>query len=558
MPLKRIQEQSGTMNQYSAPSLLPDNQSQLLVNVSQKYFGTWSHRPGTTLFGDLISSSNQVRGLHAYEKGDGTHYFHAVHDGTLYVLNEGTATWGSQEANVVGATSEVDFTNYLQRHYFIGNGATEYLSYATETGNHTKVVVATGTVAAGSTGSTLVASTGIFNSGMVGFLVTNTTETPDQTRTITAYMDSTTVTVDTAINDGWDGDTIEIYMDGKYLANNDAYMVVAGSTVQPLRTYATTLDSDDFDVAADYVRTNTPPTGVASFGNGREFIVFTSNNYVTWNPKNNQVTVVDKYGCSSHRSIQNLNGVLIWFDRGHFYRLAYNESFPTKISLPMTNEANNDAILDQMPSTNYEVVASGVDGNSYFARLGNLSSTVKGVTLNDCIVEIDVSTEGWKAHTYTAGGVGSVFANFIDSDGARGLYAGSVDNGAIYKMNVQGTYTDDDSAGAAQAVNSTIITKQYEFGDKEVYMDKDTKMIHQKYYAAATINMDYAVNGSTTFADLKTLPIITDDWEWKAIKMVSPSFAKSLTLKYQTTGNFVIHEHIFEFESRKNAALDYI
>lgn len=66
----------------------------------------------------------------------------------------------------------------------------------------------TGTVSASSTSTTLVASTAIFNTGMVGDRVYNSTD--ETSATITAYSSTTTVTVDTEIDDDWDGDTIYV------------------------------------------------------------------------------------------------------------------------------------------------------------------------------------------------------------------------------------------------------------------------------------------------------------------------------------------------------------
>jgi len=66
----------------------------------------------------------------------------------------------------------------------------------------------TGTVAAGSTSTTLVATGNIFNNGMVGDTVYNSTD--GETAEITAYTAATTVTLDTTIADTWDGDTIYV------------------------------------------------------------------------------------------------------------------------------------------------------------------------------------------------------------------------------------------------------------------------------------------------------------------------------------------------------------
>ena len=66
----------------------------------------------------------------------------------------------------------------------------------------------TGTASASSTSTTLVATGNIFNNGMVGDQVYNSTD--DELAEITAYTSATTVTLDTTIADTWDGDTIYV------------------------------------------------------------------------------------------------------------------------------------------------------------------------------------------------------------------------------------------------------------------------------------------------------------------------------------------------------------
>lgn len=67
---------------------------------------------------------------------------------------------------------------------------------------------ATGTVDATSTGTTLVSTTPIFDSTMLGRTVENSTD--DETAKITVVTSTTQVTVDTTIGDTWDGDTIYV------------------------------------------------------------------------------------------------------------------------------------------------------------------------------------------------------------------------------------------------------------------------------------------------------------------------------------------------------------
>ena len=66
----------------------------------------------------------------------------------------------------------------------------------------------TGTVDAASTSTTLVTTGNVFNNGMVGDTVYNSTD--DSKAVIERYTSATTVTLDTTIGDDWDGDTIYV------------------------------------------------------------------------------------------------------------------------------------------------------------------------------------------------------------------------------------------------------------------------------------------------------------------------------------------------------------
>lgn len=67
---------------------------------------------------------------------------------------------------------------------------------------------ATGTVDATSTGTTLVSTSAVFSNAMEGFQVYNSTD--DEFATIETYNSSTSVTLDTTIDDDWDGDTFYV------------------------------------------------------------------------------------------------------------------------------------------------------------------------------------------------------------------------------------------------------------------------------------------------------------------------------------------------------------
>ena len=101
----------------------------------------------------------------------------------------------------------------------------------------------TGTASASSTSTTLVASTAIFNNGMVGDTVYNSTD--EETAVITAYTSTTTVTLDTTIADTWDGDTI-------YVLGHEFGLGGNATDLRSIKRISVKYDSD-----ADYYRTCT-------------------------------------------------------------------------------------------------------------------------------------------------------------------------------------------------------------------------------------------------------------------------------------------------------------
>lgn len=83
---------------------------------------------------------------------------------------------------------------------------------------HTPTYQEIGTADSASTGTTLISTNAIFTNDMVGAKVRNITD--DVVATIIAFTDSITVTLDTTINDTWDGDTIRVFT-GLYTLRGD-------------------------------------------------------------------------------------------------------------------------------------------------------------------------------------------------------------------------------------------------------------------------------------------------------------------------------------------------
>lgn len=530
---------TGGINQHTSPFLMRDNEFQLLVNCTQEYMGVLSHRLGSEKFLNTVDATAPVRGLGMYKADDGTNYFHMVCDTDLHVYENSGSTWTVQDSAVWSADSEIDLVSFNNYMYAASSNTTEKLVKFQEDGSTTEDVVAlTSTASSSSTGSTLVVDDNIFTEKMVGLTVENTNDS--QTRTITAFTNPTTVTVDTAINDTWDNDTIEIYMYGKYAAKSGAFLMVAHHPVFPERAYVTAPETDTFP-GSDFFVADSPITGIGAFGNNRPFVVFSEDSALICDPVSFTTIPIDGFGCASNRSIQTLRGTLIWFDKDAFYALSSGSSIPQEISLPIRNKTTGDAIIDQIASTNYAVVASGVVDDRYRAVLRDLSSNVKGENLDDVMVELDVNQESWKVHTYTANGLGSVFAKFTDANDSSGLYAGSYDSGTVYKLDIPSTYTDEDDTPTAQDVTSIIITKWYDVSSKKAptFMGK-IQAIDFRYYATSSITVKIAFDGNSTYNDFTTLDAYTTT-EWTEAYARISRQCKQFSLRFETTGDFKLY-----------------
>lgn len=344
-------------------------------------------------------------------------------------------------------------------------------------------------------------------------------------------------------------------IEGKYLAVNGAYMMASGGTTLPQRSYFSNVSSDTFTTTTDYFDSAGVPTGLTSFGDGRPFIIFTSNNYLIADPANNTSIQSDSNGCVNHRTIQNVNGNIIFMDYDGFYSITQNQAYPVDISLALKNSLTGNAIFTQINAANYSVIASGQIENRYYCALGNLKTSVKGQTLNSCIVEYDIDQKTWKVHTFTSNDIGAVFCKYLSSTNGMQLFAGSFSSGTVYQMEVLNTYTDSDINKVAQSVTSVFRTKHYDFVSRYVTPAtlKKLNKVHFRYYAAAPITVKYSLDGNLTYTAFPaTLPAFTTaEWTNDFLRMATSGECKTIGLEFSCTGNFYIYAVGFDATNKE-------
>jgi len=545
MAIKRLNNLSGTMNQHSAPNLLRDQDSELAINLSQDEDGAIATRAGSDRYLTQISGTTPVRGLHMFEKPDRTFYLHWVYGGNLYVDISGA--WVAQASSEWSNTSEISMVNFIDRHYMASSAAGEYVRWFTETGSRTYVKVISTTVSSASTASTLVATTTIFSSGMVGMKVFNTTDA--SSAIITAYTDPNIVTLDTAIGDTWDGDNIEIRLEAKYLAVNGGYMLGVGGTTYPRRGYFTNLDSDKVSVATDYFIFSSLPTGVTAFGNGRPFVVFYENGYMTADPATLFTNEVEGFGCVSHKSIAVLNGNIMYLGRDAFYMLAPNTTHPEKMSLPISNDVTGDAIFNKIDTANFEVIGAVATEDRYYCALRSLTGTVKGQTLSYALVEFDYNQKNWKVDTFNAAQLAPFLTRYI-TGGKKVVIGGSLTSGTVHKLFQVGTFTDDQADGQIAAYTSLYRTKHFVLSSRTEgsFAMNEISTLEFKYYSSVPISVKVALDGSHSYATLSSLPAATTN-RYEHASVLFGGNARTISIELSWTGEARIYEIQINHES---------
>jgi len=488
MSIKWINDLSGSQNMHSSPMLLGENESELLLNTSQAQDGALSNRNGTKLFLNAISAS-PIKGLHAFEKQDGTQYLHMVNGGNLYTYANTGGVWPAAQVSAIWNTnSNINMVNYNGKHYFASDTAGEYLMSGVET-------------------------------GALSIVAGN--------------------------------------LDGNLIGVSGAYMMIGGGFNNPLKIYFSGVATDTFNTNTDYFQTLTPPTAIASFANGRPFVIFTQNNILICDPATLYSTQIDGFGCTSQRSVQSLRGNLIWLSKDGFFILNNISAYPQELSLPIRNDVTGDAVINQINGTNYKATASGIFNNKYYCALQSLVAPVKGQTITNCIVEYDFAQQTWKTHSYPSNQIASVFALFIDNTGTRNLYAGSLAIGAVYKFNIVGVSQDDNSSGVGQSFTSVINSKHYDFNEGAYGSAglKKVDYIYFKYYSASPITVSFSLDGSTTYTAFPNpLPIFTANrWTWQMIEVGKE--CKTIGLQFQCAGQFTIFTFGFEVEDKRDRGL---
>lgn len=347
---------TGSMKQSVSPFLMDDREFTYLKNVSYDEIGSLSKDGGYTQLGADLDSSGTGDLLHSYINDAGAFTELAITNGKLFKYT------GSAWSQISGLT----FTAGAK--------------------------------------STAV------NRGGLAYIANEY----DGVR----YTDGTSVTM---INDDNGGAEVK----GKYLAVLDDKIFLANlsGTHGPQDIVYTMEGSNTFYIPTltgydTYATTslmfsgNDAITGIVAFqGN---IIFFTESEMNLFNPLTLEVSVIGRIGCTSHHSIQEINGILYWVNRDGVFRFNGKDT-PELVSIPITNWATN-SLWRLIDGSAWNTISAINFEGKYMFYVGTLTGILPGddAVLSDVVIVFDTYRDVWYFLTdYPVG----LWSRYINSDG---------------------------------------------------------------------------------------------------------------------------------------------
>ena len=355
--------------------------------------------------------------------------------------------------------------------------------------------------------------------------------------------------------------TVSGNITGKYLTAGNNRLMVAGDDN---KTYYSGVDNETFDTTNQVLKTDNATTGIGTLGDLSPFVAFDNKNMYVFDPNTDTSRTIEDFPCVAHASISVIQGNMFWLNNDGVYYYNTGMAFPVKISTLVENNVTYDALMNQVDKTKYTDAVGESFHNKYYLNLGGLQSgsTVKGQSLDNIWLIYDTRLLSFTIYTYDSGILGVYATTFRNSSGVEELIMASKGDEALFKAEVDSLYTDDDSAGATNAVTGLYRTKYYDLSGKGSMPEalKKLNKIYLKVKATAALTVNQAIDGSTTYNSYKTTGTTTagSDWHWEKLTPPALSDVSAFGLEITGTGNWTLDTASIDFESKETSGLQPI
>lgn len=200
-------------------------------------------------------------------------------------------------------------------------------------------------------------------------------------------------------------------------------------------------------------------------------VVFKNNSMWIWDEV--ERIKVANIGCDSHKSIQDINGTLYWFNRDGIWR--WDGAKPQLIS------GKVQPFIEAINQTKLDEVIGAQNNLEYRLFIGNVS--VRGVDYNNCWIVFDIRRE--KFYIRCTNHKAKSATEYIE-DGKKRLYFGN-DDGYVLKFT---HYTDGINSDDGSEIDYFFITNTIDFGEPQVIKNL-TKF---RVYTLNSNNLNYAID----------------------------------------------------------------
>lgn len=541
--IKWMQNLTGGIDQGSDPTLSNEGNAILLKNVTNDQTGNWSTRRGIEGVGANLSSTDQGRGLFAYDATDGTHKLLAVIDQDLKLYDEGAGSWSNVVTDEWPAATAVNGVNFLNRLYLGSADGGTPLAYTTGSsltdvtpliGGHilgvSKEVMAVGgndimpnliilsdpftdkfyaaTSTVSSVGSdTITVSDEVFESDMEDKILYNTTD--GTMALIVGFTDATTITIDRSAA-SWSGDTVYV-LKNTFIQDNAC-------------------------------------TGLVVYN--EDFISWDERKMYIWDPLGGFLSIKN-FGNVNPRVAKAVGQYVVFVNREGI-GMYLKDQEPVDITPKIRDEVNRLALWDLVDPANFSTMCAGVEPHRgiYHLSVGTLR-TVAGAPASgtaNAVFVLDTKSGNWYLRSYPERIV--EYTTFIDQGGKQRLY-GITDSGNVYKIHsdTSGDEFDDDVIDSLnQSISVEVRTMHHMLGNPTV-----TQHV-SGYYAKYTAENEVVVAASANRGDYEetgTLPAAS------SVTVLRVNSAPQLdgfshSIKFTTTGKFVLEAYGFDYQDNNS------
>lgn len=528
---------TGGMNQAIDPALIENNESPLMKNVILDQAGNWASRLGTDKVGTTAANAGAVYGLGVYNSTAGTHTLFKVASRDLWKYTEGTGTWATTDTDEWPATTKVNMINFLDRLYLGSADGATALSYVTATGVLTDIVPLIGGSKLGVNKSILAVGGNSIRPNIIFYTDAYTDTFYSATGTCAADADTAGTGTVTATTSIFEADMIGAIL---YNTTDSAMALITGftsATVVQTNGDTSGWNNDTIYVLQNIFTQDGACTGLIGFQ--ENMVSFDEDNMYLWDPINQWTQKLPEYGCVNERSIQVVDGKLVWADRDGIYMFD-GEGRPTDISQKIKDEVDLNGVWNLINDSNWGVIASGSLDGRYYLSVGTLSTKSGAPASAIANVEIVIDIRRGTIVINSREDAPTCYTTFINSSGAKDLYYGETTSDVVYKANV-GT-TDDEDDGSTNTIAVDVRTPHYNFADPKAEWRPDA--FYVKYKSSSTVTVKQSVDRGT-YATLGTLPA-SSTITIKKIRPIANTQGFTLGLSFETTGTLVIEAYGFD------------